>query len=72
MAVNPSPEHSLSRYRNLHAARWRSRGPLPTGRSAFPFGENVNVQVSVKPVPGETNTGNNSAEYPVVFSLEPS
>jgi len=31
----------LSRYRNLHAARWRSRGPLPTGRSAFPFGENV-------------------------------
>ena len=38
----------------------------------FPFGENVNVQVSVKPVPGETNTGNNSAEYPVVFSLEPS
>jgi hypothetical protein len=38
----------------------------------FPFGENVNIQVSVKPVPGESNTGNNSAEYPVVFSLEPS
>jgi hypothetical protein len=38
----------------------------------FPFGENVNVQVSVKPVAGESNTGNNSAEYPVVFSLEPS
>jgi len=38
----------------------------------FPFGENVTVQVSVKPVQGETNTGNNSAEYPVVFSLEPS
>jgi hypothetical protein len=38
----------------------------------FPFGENTTVQVSVKPVPGETNTGNNSAEYPVVFSLEPS
>ncbi len=38
----------------------------------FPFGEGVTVQVSVKPVPGETNTGNNSAEYPVVFSLEPS
>jgi hypothetical protein len=37
----------------------------------FPFGENTTVQVSVKPVPGETNTGNNSAEYPVVFSLEP-
>ena len=38
----------------------------------FPFGEDTTVQVSVKPVPGETNTGNNSAEYPVVFSLEPS
>ena len=38
----------------------------------FPFGEDVTVQVSVKPVQGETNTGNNSAEYPVVFSLEPS
>ena len=37
----------------------------------FPFGENTTVQVSVKPVPGETNTGNNSAEYPVMFSLEP-
>ncbi len=38
----------------------------------FPFGEDTTVQVSVKPVAGETNTGNNSAEYPVVFSLEPS
>jgi hypothetical protein len=38
----------------------------------FPFGEDTTVQVSVKPVQGETNTGNNSAEYPVVFSLEPS
>jgi hypothetical protein len=38
----------------------------------FPFGEDTTVQVSVKPVSGETNTGNNSAEYPVVFSLEPS
>jgi hypothetical protein len=33
------------------------------------FGEKTTVQVSVKPVPGETNTGNNSAEYPVIFSL---
>jgi hypothetical protein len=38
----------------------------------FPFGENTTVQVEVQPVPGETNTGNNSAEYPVVFTLEPS
>jgi hypothetical protein len=33
------------------------------------FGERTTVQVSVKPVAGETNTGNNSAEYPVIFSL---
>lgn len=38
----------------------------------FPFGEGTTVQVQVLPVPGETNTGNNSAEYPVVFSLEAS
>ena len=35
-----------------------------------PFGEKSSVQVSVKPVDGETNTGNNSAEYPVIFSLQ--
>jgi hypothetical protein len=34
-----------------------------------PFGEGTTVQVSVKPVPGEKNTANNSAEYPVVFTL---
>ena len=28
------------------------------------------MQVSVKPVKGETNTGNNTAEYPVIFSIE--
>jgi hypothetical protein len=38
----------------------------------FPFGENTTVQVTVEPVAGETNTGNNTAEYPVVFTLEPS
>jgi len=29
----------------------------------------VKVQVSVEPVSGETNTSNNSYEYPVIFSL---
>jgi hypothetical protein len=33
------------------------------------FGEKTTVQVSVKPVAGEQNTANNSAEYPVIFSL---
>jgi len=36
---------------------------------AVPFGEKTTVQVSVKPVPGEQNLTNNSAEYPVIFSL---
>jgi hypothetical protein len=35
-----------------------------------PFGEKTSVQVSVAPVAGETRTDNNSAEYPVIFSLE--
>jgi len=35
----------------------------------LPFGEQTTVQVSVKPVPGEQRTDNNSYEYPVVFSL---
>jgi hypothetical protein len=29
----------------------------------------VKVKVSVAPVPGEHNTSNNTAEYPVIFSL---
>ena len=29
----------------------------------------TSVKVSVKPVPGEHNTSNNNAEYPVIFSL---
>ena len=34
-----------------------------------PFGERTNVKVDVKPVPCETNTSNNTNEYPVIFSL---
>jgi CARDB len=34
-----------------------------------PFGETVTVKVDVDPVAGETNTANNSYEYPVIFSL---
>jgi hypothetical protein len=34
-----------------------------------PFGVKTTIKVDVQPVPGEKNTGNNSAEYPVVFSL---
>ena len=36
---------------------------------SLPFGEEVNLRVDVKPVPGETNTGNNTVEFPVNFSL---
>ncbi len=34
-----------------------------------PFGIKTTIKVDVLPVPGEKNTGNNSAEYPVIFSL---
>ena len=33
------------------------------------FGTRVTVQVNVEPVPGERNRNNNTAEYPVVFTL---
>ena len=34
-----------------------------------PFGEQIAVKVDVDPVQGETNTTNNSYEYPVIFTL---
>lgn len=34
-----------------------------------PFASQTTVRVDVKAVPGETNTSNNSASYPVIFSL---
>ncbi|HUG64543.1 MAG TPA: hypothetical protein VMK83_04930 [Gaiellaceae bacterium] len=34
-----------------------------------PFGEQTTVKVDIDPVPGETNTSNNTAEYPVIFTL---
>ena len=35
----------------------------------IPIGSKTSVKVDVKPVKGETNTGNNSAEYPIIVSL---
>jgi hypothetical protein len=34
-----------------------------------PFAQRTTVQVDVAPVPGEHNTSNNKASYPVIFSL---
>jgi hypothetical protein len=34
-----------------------------------PFGEQIAIKVDVDPVPGETNTSNNSYEFPVIFTL---
>jgi len=34
-----------------------------------PFGEQISLKVDVNPVKGETNTSNNSYEYPVIFTL---
>ena len=33
-----------------------------------PFVQETTLQVNIRPVAGETNTANNSAEYPVIFS----
>lgn len=35
-----------------------------------PFGVGVSLKVDVEPVEGESNTANNSLEFPVVFSLD--
>jgi hypothetical protein len=42
--------------------------PFKVG-TLVPFGETVSIKVDVDPVPGETRTTNNTAEYPVIFSL---
>jgi hypothetical protein len=34
-----------------------------------PFGQRTSLKVDVAPVPGEQRTANNTAEYPVIFSL---
>jgi hypothetical protein len=36
--------------------------------SSITFASPATVKVEVQPVPGETNTSNNSADYPVIFS----
>ncbi len=41
---------------------------IPVG-ALVPFGEQIAVKVDVDPVQGETNTTNNSYEYPVIFTL---
>jgi hypothetical protein len=41
---------------------------FPVG-TLVPFGETVSVKVDVDPVQGETNTNNNTFEYPVIFTL---
>ncbi len=35
---------------------------------SVPFVQDTTLQISIKPVPGETNAANNTAEYPVIFS----
>ncbi|MBV8080463.1 MAG: hypothetical protein JO186_08825 [Actinobacteria bacterium] len=40
-----------------------------TGLGQVPFATQTTVKVDVKPVPCEANVSNNSAQYPVIFSL---
>ena len=35
------------------------------------FAQKTTLKVEVEPVPGEENTDNNSASYPVIFTLDP-
>ena len=35
-----------------------------------PFGQRTSVKVDIAPVAGESNTANNTTEYPVIFSLQ--
>jgi hypothetical protein len=51
--INPGEEKTVT-FRNIGAVQFTT----PT-----------KVKVTVTPVPGETNTSNNTAEYPVIFSL---
>jgi hypothetical protein len=51
--INPGEEKTVT-FRNLGAPQ---------------FTTPVKIKVDVKPVPGEHNTSNNTAEYPVIFSL---
>jgi len=39
-----------------------------TNIPAVNFASNATIKVEVQPVPGESNTDNNSADYPVIFS----
>jgi hypothetical protein len=40
-----------------------------TDLGQVPFATKTNLKIDVQPVPGEKNTSNNSATYPVIFSL---
>jgi hypothetical protein len=40
-----------------------------TNLGSVPFATQTTVKIDVKPVPGEVNIANNSAQYPVIFSL---
>jgi hypothetical protein len=51
--INPGQEKTVT-FSNLGAVK---------------FAQKENVLVDVQPVRGETNTGNNKATYPVIFSL---
>jgi hypothetical protein len=53
--INPSETQTVT-FRNLGNVQFATR---------------TQVKVDVQPVPGETNTANNSASYPVIFSLQP-
>jgi hypothetical protein len=40
-----------------------------TGFDNIAFSTQTTLLVSVEPVPGEENTNNNTAEFPIIFTL---
>jgi hypothetical protein len=69
LTIKQDPSSGSSR-RSRSSARARRRPSIFKDLPAPTFGSPVNVQVSVEPVSGETNTSNNSYEYPVIFSSD--
>jgi len=41
-----------------------------TGLGQVPFATQTTIKLDVKPVPCEANKSNNSADYPVLFSIQ--
>ena len=65
--VTGGPQRSRARRRSHGSSREARRTASIELKPSPPAGQEVSVQVTVQPVPGETLTTNNTATYPVTF-----